>query len=354
IERFPKGSEIRFLNDTDFLNPKNRPLLQKFSLGFHLYGGNKQVEDASGKILSFDDFCKQDDFKRLGILRMDVDNLGQLFIHGLPAENRNFAGYATLSFAMDLFFSGYLNRIREKNEKFKNHVNIIYSGGDDIFALGRWKETIEFAYTIREHFREYVGGEEKISISGGIAFQPLKYPVRKSALAAGEAEDKAKEYETPANSSTNGKTPKKKKNAIVFFDEAISWEKEAEIVIQLKNEILILYQQDLIPKSLFHLFYTYREEQKNEQYTWCFHLFYQLRRALDRIKTHNAFEKEQIKNTLINLFKFALIGEYQFSIYTQKKIQVDKNRSLLLTCQALRWAELELKTDNKSLVKKSN
>jgi CRISPR-associated protein Csm1 len=362
IERFPKGSEIRFLNDTDFLNPQNQRLLQKFSLGFQLYGGNKQVEDENGKMLTLDDFCSsdefEDEFKRLGILRMDVDNLGQLFIQGLPPKVRNFASYATLSFTMDLFFSGYLNRIRQNNEKFKNKINIVYSGGDDIFAIGRWKEILEFAYEIRKQFREYVGGEEKISVSGGAAFQHIKFPVRKTAIAAGQAEELAKDYKVSAasqNSNANGRTPAtKQKNAIAFFEEAIGWETEAEIVRNLKNEILNFHKQNLIHKSLFYLFYKYREEQRNGQFEWCFHLYYQLKRAIDRIKAPSAFQKEEIKQTLTNLFKFALIGEYRFTLHAQNSIQIDKNRSLLLLCQALRWAELESKTDNLPKNKKEN
>jgi CRISPR-associated protein Csm1 len=94
------------------------------SYGFTFYGGNKQALLANGNQKTFEDLAGNGSFKRLGVLRMDVDNLGKIFISGLPADQQNLATYSTLSFMLDLFFSGYLNVIRGRDE-FKDWVNIL-------------------------------------------------------------------------------------------------------------------------------------------------------------------------------------------------------------------------------------
>src|SRR5690554_8003189 len=112
---------------------------------------------------------------------MDIDDLGTIFIEGLPENQRNFATYATLSTQLDLFFSGYLNTIRNQ-DKFKDWVNILYSGGDDVFAIGRWDKTIEFAIEVRNEFKRFVGNREDITLSAGIAIVGGKYPIAKAEM----------------------------------------------------------------------------------------------------------------------------------------------------------------------------
>ena len=151
---------------------------------------------------------------------MDVDNLGSIFIKGLPEKDKSFSAYSTLSFMLDYFFSGYLNTIREK---YKDDVNILYSGGDDVFAIGRWDKLIEFAADIRKDFAFFVGRND-ISISGGIAIVGENYPIAKAAELAGDAEDKAKK--------DNGA----KKNSFNMFGETISWHKEFDYIVEYKEE----------------------------------------------------------------------------------------------------------------------
>jgi CRISPR-associated protein Csm1 len=55
------------------------------------YGGN--LFDGT----TFDDFCEKenkDAFRRLGILRMDVDNLGHIFQKGILPERATLSRYA--------------------------------------------------------------------------------------------------------------------------------------------------------------------------------------------------------------------------------------------------------------------
>lgn len=147
----------------------------------------------------------------LGVLRMDVDNLGYLFDKGFPVEERSIAKIANLSRTLDMFFTGYLNTLVGKNiEGKERNLYTTYAGGDDLFIVGAWNEVIDLAETINEKFEAYCGGNTSLHISGGIAMCKGKYPIGKAAEEAGELLDsKAKDI--------------KGKNAIAFMNKAISW-----------------------------------------------------------------------------------------------------------------------------------
>lgn len=99
-------------------------------------------------------FAGGEGFKRLGILRMDVDNLGRIFQEGFGENRSSFSRYAALSRSFDWFFKGYINTLWKGH--FSNSTYIVYSGGDDLFLVGRWNDCIAFAELIRTEFRKYV------------------------------------------------------------------------------------------------------------------------------------------------------------------------------------------------------
>lgn len=315
-------SRVKKFNNTSFLDAKIKG--QKVSYGFQFYGGNKQAESNNipktfeelTQVIAGDD--KSETY--LGILRMDVDNLGNIFIDGLPENQRTFAAYATLSFQLDLFFSGYLNTIRER---YKDWVNILYSGGDDVFAIGRWKEIIEFAADIRTEFEKFVGRKD-ISISGGIAIVNNKFPIAKAAELAGEAEKASKKL---AN-----------KNAITFLGETVSWDKEYDEVVNYKNCFFDLITSHNMSHSILHKLMQFASIQKNNNqmvaekpdfipdlsYKW--NTLYYLKRFRDRYKSDS------------DLIIF--IKNLEISLFT------DSGRNYELAALAARWAELEIKFFN--------
>ena len=73
--------------------------------GFEFYGGNQ----FNGQ--TFEEMTENPNFSRLGILRMDVDNLGSIFQKGIAPERATLSRFAALSRSFDYFFSGYLNTI---------------------------------------------------------------------------------------------------------------------------------------------------------------------------------------------------------------------------------------------------
>lgn len=308
---------VKMINKTDFLSAQLKG--NKCSYGFQFYGGNKQAqiidnETDKARNKTFEELA---DKTYLGVLRMDVDGLGSIFIKGLPDEAKSFAAYSTMSFMLDYFFSGYLNTIRSK-EKFVNDVNILYSGGDDVFAIGKWDKLIEFAEDIRKEFRKFVGRDD-ISISGGIAIVGDKYPIAKAAEMAGEAEDAAKKYKDSA------------KNAFCLLGECVSWtETEYDYVKSYKKQFVSLINDFGLSRGILHKMMTYAEivkenqnQKNNLSYLW--HTAYYLTRFMANAKG---------KTEVIEFCKDL----------RDKQLLKDENYRLMSV--AARWAELELRESN--------
>jgi CRISPR-associated protein Csm1 len=162
--------------------------------GFQVYGGNNVPRDSDYRPKGFDELVGETGgFKRLGVLRMDVDNLGDIFIRGFDKGIRSFARYHALSRQLDYFFKGYLNTIWKQDE-YRNHSTIIYSGGDDLFIVGQWDRIISMAQEIQKKFRIWVQGNDKLTLSGGLALVKNKFPIARAAQLAEHLEKQAKDY----------------------------------------------------------------------------------------------------------------------------------------------------------------
>lgn len=151
--------------------------------------------------------------RKMGALRMDVDSLGMIFAGGLGASY-SMSRVATLSRMLTFFFKSALPvlaaRTRESRipelfprrvkgafpEEAPRRIVLIYSGGDDLFAVGAWNETAEFALDVTDAFRKYAGGSPSVSLSGGMVVLDDKAPVSEGAVMGGRAERAAKNHET--------------------------------------------------------------------------------------------------------------------------------------------------------------
>lgn len=208
---------------------------------------------------TFEDYA---DETYLGILRMDVDGLGARFIRGF----KDLEEYTAFSQRMAIFFDKNVRTIQKK-DYYRNDLNIIYAGGDDLFAVGRWDKIVEFAAEVHQQFMQHMQGEG-VTISGGIAIVHPKFPIAKAAILSGEAEEKAKTY-------NDGK-----KNAICFFDQCISWDKEYDEVLQMKNEMLYQIDTNAVSKGLLQqlMLYAQMAERGDLKYLW--HATYYLTRMI--------------------------------------------------------------------------
>ncbi len=154
--------------------------------------------------------------KRLGVLRMDVDNLGQFFQNGF-GKHATFSRIAALSFAVSLFFEGWVSRLVE-DARTGGRVYTIYSGGDDLFFVGSWDAMLELAIRIRADLTKYAAGHPGIHASAGVALVGGKYPLSQAAQDAEEAEKAAKNLVW-----WNEDRIRNEKDAIAFLAQPAPW-----------------------------------------------------------------------------------------------------------------------------------
>ncbi len=231
--------------ECDFLNSA----LQGYNniFGFDYMGGNDFPKDEEGHPLTFDKLAGSSQFKRLGVLRMDVDNLGMIFRNGLPKEMLTLSRYSSLSRNLDWFFKGYINTIWENN--FRENTIIIYSGGDDLFLVGRWDKVLQFGNKIREEFNKYVCFNPVFSLSGGLAIVPGKYPIKKASADSELMEKAAKSYFYEVEKK--GQKIRFEKSAITLLGMPLNWDHEFKVVNEIRDKILplIISEKKSLPKS---------------------------------------------------------------------------------------------------------
>lgn len=296
--------------------------------GFTFYGGNDFPENPDGSPVTYDEMAERSasGAKKLGVLRMDVDNLGAIFISGLSDKKRTFSRYSVLSRSLDYFFKGYLNCIWKNH--FSTNTSIIYSGGDDLFIVGQWEATFDFAHKIRDEFRKWVCDNPALTISGGIAVTGGSFPISKGAEFAEQAEKTAKEYER----EMDGKLMDK--DAITIFNTPLGWDKEYALVKELKDEMSALIDAELLPRGVLQKILNYAEQARSQakkggSTPWRWHMAYDFSRAEKRHKSpeSEAFYKK-IKN---NAFTEGYVKDFSAHTY------------LDLLEVAARWAEMETK-----------
>jgi len=242
--------------------------------------------------------------KRMGVLRMDVDNLGKIFSEGL-GEQATLSRVANLSFAFSLFFEGWMAQLanevnqtiqRREAKGIEERLYSIYSGGDDLFFVGSWEVMPLLAERISDDLKRYSGEHPGIHLSGGITLIDGKYPLYQAAEDAHEAEQAAKD--NPG------------KNALHFLGATVPWAKFAEIKAQQETLVKLVETKD-VPKSLLRrlnqLYTEYaqanqdmaRQGQGDKVYwgPWHWHSAYSLGRLAERHKK----AREEIKQIRDNL-----------------------------------------------------
>jgi len=188
--------------------------------------------------------------KRLGVLRMDVDNLGHLFSQGFRrkenGQERNLATLArvaSLSSMMALFFEGWVGELcarvnRENGDRGVDVLYTIYSGGDDLFIVGAWDVLPGLADEIRSDLERFASGNPAVHISGGITLHGGKYPLYLAAEDAAGALEGAKDLPD--------------KNALTFLNCAQQWDKWEETK-GYKDDLYDLVEIGKVGRSLLHV-----------------------------------------------------------------------------------------------------
>ena len=181
--------------------------------------------------------------ERLGVLRADVDNLGQAIVAGFDKKYTTLSRTATLSRQLSLFFKYYINDILENGESNellsdskKRNATVVYSGGDDLFIVGAWNDIIELAIDINNAFQKYTEGTLKIS--GGIGLYAAGYPISRMADEVGSMENMSKRY--PGKEAItlflDGKRHKEKGEDV--YDGTYRWDVFINDVIKDKYKVI--------------------------------------------------------------------------------------------------------------------
>lgn len=200
---------------------------------------------------------KSEDFPLLGVAKMDVDNLGNIFKYGLntPKADKSdeslysISRFAMLSRELDRFFCGHINTIAEKH-----NIYLVYSGGDDLFAVGKWTNIINFVQSVRKEFEQFACGNQNLTISCGTVFVKPNYPVARFAREANEQLEKAK-----------SKT--KTKNQVSIFYREVFW-KELDFLLKIGELLYNAIKDDVsskkLPRSFVHNLLTLTQQCLDE------------------------------------------------------------------------------------------
>lgn len=290
-EKEPWSKKSLILNSTEFAG--------KYA-GFKFVA--KSTPRLNGEIMTLEDIANQaEGIKKWGILRSDIDGLGEVFKNGL-AENRTISRLSTLSSFLSLYFSAKIDHLIQANPAFQNKIYVIYSGGDDLCLLGAWSVLPIMAQQIYDDFKKFSAG--RLTLSSGIYLAPgKKFPVYEAAKKAGEAEDEAKKIE--------------QKNRINFLDCSLNWD-EFRTVEEVKAKLTRLIKENEeikgrpLPRSLLStLLSISREIEKDQEGTarpkkdvaihkvW--RLFYAFRRLLREYKEDDPqfIELNQLRDKII-------------------------------------------------------
>ena len=327
-----KNIKIVVFNDFDI---KLKELFRKdIAYDCALYGGNRYPLDKDGAPKTFDLLAGSDEdtFKRIGLVRMDVDNLGMVFSEGFADKKRTFSRYSSLSRSLDYFFKGYLNHIWVSNPDYHENSYIIYSGGDDLFIVGKWDTCLGFAEEIRNIFMDWVCSNPALTLSGGISILPGKFPVLKGADLAAKAEKTAKEHSI----ELDHKLPITK-NSITVFGVAFNWEHEFPILKALAHELTnIIRDQGKISKGFIQQIQVFEkmrisQEKKESNPRWRWMIAYHFSRM--KLRMTDQGTKDFINELQKSIFSDSYKGKRIQSNYT----------FLQILSVAARWAELDLK-----------
>ncbi len=300
----------------------------------------------NGEAKTFDELAKQSrGIERWGVLRMDVDNLGDLFRKGFRRGDRDcltLSRVAALSFALRLFFEGYLPTI---GKPWEGRLYLQYAGGDDLFVVGAWDALPEFAAAVREQFGKYACDNPCATLSGGITLHPEKFPLYRAADEAHGAEQAAKRYKR----EQPGQDPATlvEKDALCFLDLPLGWEKFGEVQA-LVRQMAGWVENGQAPKSLlqtllrlYHEWNRGRDQEvkagRLKRYKpyfgpWVWLAVYRLHRIASAKDTHTAV-KSQVEEWLGRLLNPAALADWNV-------------QHLGL---AARWAELLTRSQEKGL-----
>lgn len=141
----------------------------------------------------------------LGVLKADADSLGAAMSATLHESGGDrSAVMRDLSQALDRFFAEALEAEKTRPDSRWSSIYTVFSGGDDMLAVGPWDVVLDFAGHVRETFNKRFGpgaaqspSRMPLTISAGVAIIKPRYPIHLAAQQAEELLEQAKARSAP-------------------------------------------------------------------------------------------------------------------------------------------------------------
>jgi CRISPR-associated protein Csm1 len=198
----------------------------------------RHIPTDNGHPVEFIDLARRARGDRLlGVLKADGDGLGNRFRDCLKT-NSGLEDFKKLAQRLDDFFGIEMDRLWKT--EFPN-LYMVFSGGDDLVAVGPWDQVLAAAGRLREKFTQAFSGEE-LTLSAGVTCIKPKDPIRFAIAHAEDLLHKAKHL------APYGRTPK---DQCAALNQVWKWEHHAAIIEQ-GRKISGWVDAKLLPRSGLH------------------------------------------------------------------------------------------------------
>lgn len=204
--------------------------------------------------------------KKLGILKMDVDNLSAIFSFGLrnkesDTQQRSLSKYLTMSRLIQMFFGKILVDIcKNLSENINDDISeetenatmfyINYAGGDDLVIVGPAYGIIILADSIEYEFNNYTLNKENISFSAGIHIQDDKEPIRFGILEADKMLKLSKQQEG--------------KNSISLINATLKYDHYCELLNEVEDMKNMIDSNCVTRTFIYNLFLMLKDRNYDE------------------------------------------------------------------------------------------
>ncbi|MCL6451233.1 MAG: type III-A CRISPR-associated protein Cas10/Csm1 [Acetobacteraceae bacterium] len=228
----PRPYLVALLNSTDVGGIEGVPAAFRF-VANHMPAG------ADGEPLDFDALAaRAAGAEYLGVLKADVDHLGAIFTLGLARQGEPLAlaQACGLSRLVEQFFSACVGSLVQRSYPL---CYVVFAGGDDLFLVGPWDQTVDLAAAVNDEFRRFCGGNPNVTLSAGISLVKARFPVAHAAVLANQALDDAKD---PPEASAAGR------DSICCLGDLFKWA-EMPLALQEARSLRRWVEARLLPRS---------------------------------------------------------------------------------------------------------
>jgi CRISPR-associated protein Csm1 len=308
VEHPKTPAAISILNDTNFL-PENFPPDRAYTFDFlnvlapidergikpfeKMAEGARHREEVIGEERDYG-------LKRLGVLKLDGDNIGKIFEEGLGGR-LTLGRFAALSSALRLFFEGYVEKLAR--DISREDIYTIYSGGDDLLFVGPWNKMLDLAIKIQEAYRSYCCKNPKFTLSGSLFLSDPHHPLYLMTYEAGrlcnvaKGKEKALELRRLKNGRIKREEIRGEKNALAFLERVWSW-KEMEKAKGLCEDLKEIWRRSpheirpllVLMQRAFEEWRLQEREERKFLGRWCWFLTWHIARR-EEWQAHTALKR---------------------------------------------------------------